>query len=167
MQRRRAVAAAPVRTAGESWSVIASLVADSLSRSPRIDRRDVSSTMEVAAGAGRMLIAGGHLDNQPLVVVAGTMHLSITTVSGDEAFTLEENLNPVPGAASADTWTVHLPAAEPLEAVVSSAASSSLHLSAEPPPADAEATSRAERNGDDRGGLIDFAALSRRPPEKS
>ncbi len=162
VKRHRAVAAAPVRTAGECWSVITSLVADSLTRSPRIDGGDVSAAMAAAAGVGRMLIAGGHLDDQPVVVVAGTMHLSITTVSGDEAFTLEENLNPVPGAASADSWTIHLPAADPLAAVVRSGAAASAHLSAEPPPADAEAASRADMKGDHQAGLIDVAALRRR-----
>lgn len=162
MKRHRAIAAAPLRAAGDCWSVITSLVADSLTRSPCIEEGDVSAAMAAAAGAGRMLIAGGHLDDHPIVVVSGTMHLSITTISGDEALTLQENLNPVPGAASAETWTVHLPAADPLAAVVRSATASSAHLSAESPPADTEAASRTDMKADHGPGLIDVAALRRR-----
>lgn len=159
MKRHREVAAAPVRPAGECWSVIEDIVTDSLSRSPHIDRADVAGAMGAVGGVGRMLVGAGHLDRQPIVVVAGTMHLSITTVSGDEAFSLEETLNPVPGAAGAKEWTVYLPAAEPLAVAVRTAVASSGHLSADPPPADVDGASAA---GQTLGDLLDVAAFKRR-----
>ena len=70
--------------------------------------------MAAAAPAGRMLIAGGHLDRHPLTLIAGLVHCEITTVSGTAALTAEENLNPVPGAAAAATFTIYLPSPEPL-----------------------------------------------------
>lgn len=159
MKRRREVAAAPVRAAGECWAVIDALISDSLTRSSQIAREDVAQAMAAAGGAGRMLVSAGHLDREPIVVVAGALHLSITTVSGDEAFAVEENLNAVPGVGSAVDWTVHLPAAEPLTAAVCSAAASSPHLSADPAPdqVDAEASARIRP-----GPLLDVAAFNRR-----
>jgi hypothetical protein len=42
-----------------------------------------------------------------VTLVAGGVHCEITTISGTAAVTAEENLNPVPGAAGADSYTVH------------------------------------------------------------
>ena len=42
-------------------------------------------------------------------------------MSGTAALTAEENLNPVPGAAAAETFTIYLPSPDPLGAVVSAA----------------------------------------------
>lgn len=135
MQRHREIAASPERTAGETWQVITELITATLERSSTISRAAVEATMAGAGGVGRMLIAGGHLEADPVVVVAGDLWLEITTVSGDVALTLEENLNPVPGAASAEAWTVHLPSDGPLAKFVKDVAKGDPHLSSDKPTA--------------------------------
>ena len=137
MQRHREIASSPQRTAGEAWQVVAELVAVTLERSPSIDRSSVDTTMEAARGVGRMLIGGGHLESNPIVVIAGQLWLEITTISGDGALTLAENLNPVPGAATADSWMVHLPAPGPLAKIVKDIAKTDDHLSSDEPVASA------------------------------
>lgn len=133
MKRHRQIASSPQRSAGEAWQVITELAVDTLVRSPDIDRADVETTMAHAGGVGRMLIAGGHLKTDPLVLVGGELWLEITTVSGEAALTLEENLNPVPGGAGAKEWTLHLPACPPLTKLVEQTAEGDVHLSAEEP----------------------------------
>jgi len=118
------------------------------------------AAMAAAAPAGVMLIAAGHLDRHAVVIVAPPLHLSITTVSGTAASTVEENLGPVPGGASADDWVIHLPTPDPLGDVVRSVAKGSARLSTEPPPDDA-AKSASQVEGD----LIDLEALAKRRPE--
>lgn len=144
MQRRREIASSPQRTAGEAWQVLAELVAVTLERSPSIDRSTVDTTMAAAEGAGRMLIGGGHLESSPLVVVAGQLWLEITTISGDGALTLAENLNPVPGAATADSWMVHLPAPGPLSKIVKGVAKTADHLSSDEPVAPASSKEQSK-----------------------
>jgi hypothetical protein len=154
MLRRRELAAAPVRNTSETWQALTVLVTDTLDRSAEIDADDVAEALDIASGVGRILIAGGHLEGHPLSVLAGTMHLAITTVSGTAAASLEENLNPVPGCANAEDWMIHLPDVEPLSGVIRDAASRHPHLSAEEP---------AEQAGSPRSGskesLLDEAAL--------
>ena len=109
MLRNRTIAASPVRSASATWQVITGLVADTIATSAALSRSEAEQAMSVAASAGRMLIAGGHLDQHPLTLVAGLVHCRISTVSGTAALTAEENLNPVPGAAAAKTFTIYLP----------------------------------------------------------
>src|SRR6266850_2094069 len=138
MHRYRSVAAAPVRRTSECWQVIAQLVTDTLERSQYLGAGDVADVMANAGQVGRMLIAGGHLESAPLVLEAADLHLEITTVSGDGAFSLDENLNAVPGAAMADGWVLHLPSDGPLGGAVRDIAAISEHLSPdEPEPATA------------------------------
>ena len=65
--------------------------------------------MDVIA-VGRVLVSGGHLDDGGLTLVADPLRLDIAVVSGTDATTLNENLNTVPGAATATGWRLHLPA---------------------------------------------------------
>jgi hypothetical protein len=160
VQRRREIASSPQRSAGEAWRVITELVAVTLERSPNIDRPTVDATMEAAGGVGRMLIAGGHLESSPIIVVAGQLWLEIVTVSGDRALTIEENLNPVPGAATADDWTVHLPADGPLAKVVKDLAKTDDHLSSDEP------VEKAVSEGREKVGALNEAALARWAEEK-
>jgi hypothetical protein len=160
MLRHRQIAAAPERQASATWDVITKLVCDTLERSPDIGRSDVEAAMAAAAPAGVMLIAAGHLDRHAVVIVAPPLHLSITTVSGTAASTVEENLGPVPGGASADDWVIHLPTPDPLGDVVRSVAKGSARLSTEPPPDDA-----AKSDSQVEGDLIDLEALAKRGPE--
>ena len=153
MQRYRTVAAAPQRSASATWQVITDLVADTIAASAALSRSDAEQAMAIAAPAGRMLIAGGHLDRHPLTLVAGQVHCEITTASGTAALTAEENLNPVPGAASATTYTLHLPAPDPLAAVVAAAVAGHPRLS------DAAPSAPEARGAGGAGPLIDLGAL--------
>lgn len=133
MQRRREIAASPYRGAGDTWGTISGLVTATLEGNAAIEAEAVKAALEAAGGVGRMLIAGGHLESDALVLVAGDLHLSIFTVSGDAAIKLQENLNAVPGGASAEDFTLHLPPSGSLAAAVRKAAKGSKHLSADPP----------------------------------
>ncbi len=132
MQRHREIAASPVRSASEVWEVLTQLLIDTATRSAHIGEVEVSAALAAAAPAGMMLIAAGHLERQPIVFVADTLQLSITTMSGDKAFAVEENLNPVPGAAEAAEWTLHLPTPEPVGDSIATLISGVDHLSSEP-----------------------------------
>jgi hypothetical protein len=160
VQRRREIASSPQRSAGETWQVIAELVSVTLERSPDIDRSEVEATMAAAGGVGRMLIAGGHLESNPLVVVAEQLWLEVTTVSGDQALAVEENLGPVPGAATATDWMVHLPAVGALAKVVKNVSKTDGHLSSDEPVAP---STSAERQ---KAGALNETALARWAEEK-
>jgi hypothetical protein len=154
VNRQRSIAAAPRRVTSETWDVIAQLITDTLARSPHIDTAEVTDVLATAAQVGRPLLAGGHLQANPLTLVAAELRLDITTVSNDAALSLEENLNPAPGAATATDWTLHLPAEGPLGTAVKAVTEGCEHLSHEPPEA---ATSSASRTH--LGPLIDKDAL--------
>jgi hypothetical protein len=159
MQRHRQIGAAPRRSASETWSVISTLVVETLERSPEIAAGDVAAAMDCAAPAGRMLIAGGHLDQHAVIVAANPVDLSITTVSGTAALILEEDLAPVPGGATATNWMVYLPAPEPLADVVRRATAGSTYLRAGDPATRAAVKTAPPTVGD---GLVDLDALARR-----
>jgi len=155
MLRRRDIAASPARRADEAWAVIVELIADTLDRSAAIDRTDVVDAFGVAGIIGPRLVAARHLEKSPVVLVADPVHLSIYTVSGVEAISIEENLGPVPGGSSASTWKVHLPAPEPLNADITAAVAGSDHLTTDTPPSTfVKSTASAE--------LLDLDALTRR-----
>jgi hypothetical protein len=159
MERHRQIAAAPVRRASQTWAVISQLVVQTLDRSPSISGADVTAAMAAAEPAGTMLIAGGHLDRHPLVVVADPFRLLITTVSGAAAPALDENLAVVPGGAAATSWTIHLPTPEPIGEAVRAVARRDSHLSADDPPAEGRTKDLKEGHGG-----VDLEALRRRSP---
>lgn len=135
MLRHRTIAASPLRSASDTWQVITDLVADTIGKSTHLSRAEAEQTMVAAAPAGRILIAGGHLDQHPVTLIAGAVHCEITTISGTPALTAEENLNPIPGAADATTYTIYLPAPAPLQAAVAAVVASHERLSDAEPPA--------------------------------
>lgn len=153
MLRHRTVAASPVRGASATWQIITDLVADTIAVSAGISRSDAVQAMAAAAPVGRMLIAGGHLDRHPITLVAGLVHCEIVTMSGTAALTVEENLNPIPGAADATTYTIYLPAAAPLAAVVAEAVDGHPRLSDARPPAP------EEKKAGGMGPLVDLDAI--------
>ncbi|MGH3950029.1 MAG: hypothetical protein ACRDSE_13040 [Pseudonocardiaceae bacterium] len=159
MLRYRTIAGSPLRSATATWTTISTLVADTLDRSPVISRDAVEKVFETATGLGRQLVAGGHLEGHDLVVVAAPVHLAIRTASGAAAINLDENLNPVPGGASATEWMVYLPTPDPVGQTVRELADRVAHLSAEPAPTNA-ATPAAPTNG--HGAAIDLTAVARR-----
>jgi hypothetical protein len=136
--RYRTVAASPARSASAAWQAITDLVAGTVAASSTLARADAEQAMAAAAPAGLMLIAGGHLDLHPVTLLVGLVHCEITTV---------------PGAAGADTYAIHLPAPEPLTAVVAGAVAGHPRLTDAPPPAPA---ARAERAA---APLIDLDAV--------
>jgi hypothetical protein len=163
MQRHRQVAAAPVRRASETWETIGQLIVDTLDRSPHIERSAIEAAVEAASTVGRALVAAGHLDEYPVVVVADPLYLDITTVSGGPASTLEENLGPVPGGATSTDWMIYLPTPDPVADAVRAAVAAHSHLSAEEPPADSGTyLAKVETES-----VLNLAALADRAREQS
>lgn len=160
MLRTRIIGAAPRRGPLETWEIISSLVADTLDQSDAIDGPSVLAVLSAADKAGLPLVAGGHLEKHPIVLVAPPVHLSIFTLSGDEALSFDENLSPVPGGASSKTWKVHLPSVDPLVSVVSDAVKESEFLTDSPLPdsVDERSAMTASRS------VIDRDALAKRNP---
>lgn len=154
MRRTRRVAASPVRSASGTWAVISDLVADTVAQSSVLSRDEAAQAMSAAEAVGRILIAAGHLQRQSITLVAGKVHCEITTVCGTAALTLEENLSPVPGAAGADDFMIHLPSPAPLQEQVKAAADGHARLSDAAPPA-------PETKVANSGLLIDREALRR------
>ena len=109
MQRRRTVAASPLRSAPEAWEAISDLISRTLDASPSIAAADVEAALVAVAPAAIALIAGGHSDRTPFGLVAADLILSVETASGGAAFDIDEQMNVVPGAATATDWMVHLP----------------------------------------------------------
>ena len=156
MERTRFIAAAPVRSASEAWRLVSALLADTLERSSSVPIGTVGKELAPLRGLGPALIAGGHLESKGLVLVDTGLHLTIRVLTADAALDVEENLNPVPGGASAtDAWTLYLPTAGALDNAVKAAVENSKHLSTDAPPASAPAAKSA---GASRS-LIDVNAL--------
>lgn len=154
MRRHRAIAASPQRTAAETWQTVCSLIGDTLDRSSSIDRTSVEESLQPLGQLGRMLISAGHLEKNPLVLVAGDLWVEITTVSGGSALVLDENLNPVPGGATATDWTLHIPQVEPMAKLVRATVKSQDHLSCDEPVEQSSATAKTNAG-------VDLAALAR------
>ena len=161
MERHRKIAAAPERRASQCWRVVGDLIRDSLLRSEEIDAGDVDAALGACTGIGTQLIANGHLDKEPIAVIAASLDLRISTVSGDPALGLDENLSPVPGAAeaSAEEWTVYVPAPEHLSTLLKSAVDAHPRLSSDPPP-----VALAKKESSATGSRVDLDALSRLGP---
>ena len=158
MERRREIAAAPVRSASEAWQVVSKLIIDTLERSPSLPSGSVAKELKLLNGVGAALIAGGHLESTGLVLVDSGIHLTIAVLTGDRALEVEENLNPVPGGTSAtDGWTLYLPSVGPLDRSLAGAVEGSSHLSLKIPPK--AAPQKAE--GASGGPAIDVDALRR------
>jgi hypothetical protein len=156
MERIRFIAAAPVRSASEAWQVVSTLLADTLECSSSVPIGSVGKELAFLKGLGPALIAGGHLESKGLVLVDQGLHLTIRVLTADAALDVEENLNPVPGGASAtDGWTLYLPPAGPLDSAVEVAVKNSPHLSADGPSASAP----AEKSDDTSRSLIDVNGL--------
>jgi hypothetical protein len=134
--RRRDIASTPVRTAAGTWEAITDLITVTLERAPKVAASDVRAACDSIGDAGRALVAGGHLDRSPLTVIASTLYLMVGTVSGDAAFQAldDENPNPVPGAGTAETWTVYLPRPNQLAALVDECTDGVAHVSTAAPP---------------------------------
>jgi hypothetical protein len=139
------------------WTTVAELVRDTLAPAAEIDESDAHETVMAVLDVGRVLVSAGHLDHEALTLIAGPLRLEITVVSGTDATTLSENLNTVPGAASASDWTLYFPTPESVGEWVADAVAVSPRLKAEGPPALKESAQAAVSGSSD----IDAAALAR------
>lgn len=154
MQRTRTIAGSPARTAADAWAVVVQLLTDTLERSSAISAGSVAAALEDIRGVGSALAAGGHLDETPLVLVDDSLHVSIRIVRGDNAFTLDETLDPIPGGASATAdWMLYIPAPDHLADHLNSAAASSDHISTAAAPAYQEKAQAALSASIDRDAL--------------
>jgi len=155
MERRRSIAAAPIRSASEAWDVVCSLLADTLERSESVPAGSVEKELAPLKGLGPALIAAGHLESKGLVLVDEGIHLTILVVTADAALQIEENLSAVPGGAGAtNAWTLYLPSVGPLDRTVKAAIKGSTHLSTDTAPA--TAPGRKAASGD---SIVDLDAL--------
>lgn len=145
MARHRTLAASPVRSAAEVWDKASDLVATTLAKSDSITEVDVRSVFDTLRAAGHALVAGGHLDREPITVVAEPLRLTVGTATGTNAFAaLEaENDSPVPGAATATQWTVHLPRPSGLASLINEVAAGVDHATSDDPPSENEKAATA------------------------
>lgn len=160
MERYRTIAASPIRSATDAWTVVTTLIADTLERSPNVPAGSVCNELGVLNGLGPALIAGGHLESKGLVLCDVGLHLTITVVTSDAALDVKENLNAVPGGGTAtDAWLLHIPLPGALDASVKAAAERSEHLSVEKAPQSAPSVKKGEARSS-----IDLEALRRVKP---
>lgn len=156
MQRHRRLTGPPLRTASAAWGVLTTLIKDTLVASKNIDAVAVTVALAPLRGLGPALIAAGHLETTPITLISNILHVNITVATGAGVVGVEENLNPVPGGATAtQDWTVYLPSPAPLAAVIAEVASQSEHLSVDPVPAVSSSTSAPPASA----GLVNLAAL--------
>jgi hypothetical protein len=154
MLRHRSIAAAPVRGASEAWQVVVQLLVDTLEKSPSIGADTVREELAPLAGLGTALVAGGHLERTPLMLSDEALDVEIRVVTSDAALTVEENLNPLPGGASATTdWTLYLPAPTSLAEAARTAVEDCAHVTTEAP------EDRKARSNVRATNLIDSEAL--------
>jgi hypothetical protein len=159
MKRQRKIAAAPVRSAVAAWKVTCQLIVDTLDQSPHVSASSVTTELARLDGVGPALIAGGHLETKGLVLEDEDLHITFFAPTADAALGVEENLNAVPGGASATNgWTLYIPTSDPLKASVVRAISGSKHLSTDAPRA---TNVQQESKADDGGALVDVDALRR------
>ena len=144
MDRTRRIAAAPVRPSHEAWAEVKKLVAVTLEKSKDVPAGSVVGALTPLDGVASSLVASGYFAGEPLVVVAGDLRLAIHTVGGDGAFTVEENLDPVPGGGSAPaTWKLFVPSPKHLRETVKAACDGHAHLVSGKAPATISASAGA------------------------
>ena len=148
MSRHRDIAASPIRTAQAAWEVMTELITLTLERSSEIDTDTASRTLDALSPVALALVAPGHLERQPLTLVAQPLRLTICTISGERAFRTfeDENLNPVPGAATATDWTLHVPCPEALASLINSVVGDLENVSTDLPSTENNADSGTSTN---------------------
>ena len=135
MKRLRTIAAAPVRSATEAWQVLKSVIVDTLQRSPAISEGSVDRELAVLDGIVPALIAGGHFEQKGFVLHDTSFHITFLVVTADPALYVEENLNPIPGGASAtEDWVLYIPLCGTFDELVEAKVQSSSHLTVQQPP---------------------------------
>jgi hypothetical protein len=144
--RTRQIGASPRRPAGDAWQTGKDLIVATLERSSQIVTGTVAPALAPLDGVATALIAAGHLDSRPMALVDGDLHVDLQFINGDASFTVEENLAPIPGGATATTnWKVYVNPPTHLAAVVDAACAGSAHLVRGTAPAAVESTSSSRQ----------------------
>ncbi len=158
MERTRFIAAAPIRSASEAWEIVCQLLTSTLERSSSVPSGSVAAELQRLKGLGPALIAGGHLEKTGLLLADVELDVSINILTGDAALDVKENLNPIPGGASATSgWKIYLQEPGPLSTALSAAVKGSSHLSI----GKAQASTRTVKIENPMNPLIDMDALRR------
>ena len=137
MKATRTVPGRPVNDSGSTTAKIISLVATTLDRSPSLNADAIRAELDAAEAALGLLAAGGHLRRGELVLVTPGLRLRINVPVGEDALAATEFTDAPRGAATADAWTLHIPAPETLATVARAASKSCPHVSVEPAPTEA------------------------------
>jgi hypothetical protein len=133
--RHRTIAAAPERSASEAAHLAVEMITQTLASATAIGSVEVERELDAIEGLLRVLVAGEHLQHQPLTLVADPLRVEISVVAGDRALGLSEKLGKVPGAATAESWSVHLPRPEILATRIENTIDSLDHVTTDRPPA--------------------------------
>ncbi|MBF4592010.1 hypothetical protein ITJ68_18215 [Curtobacterium sp. VKM Ac-1395] len=153
MRRSRIIAGTPCRSATEAWATVVALIGDSIERSNDVPDGSCAKALRPLDGLMAAMISSGSFDDRPIVVTAGPFQVAVTIATGDAAFTVEENLAPVPGGASAvAAWKMYIPARGSLGAALEAAAAALDHVSTGTAPEPSEKASTGS-------SAIDAAAL--------
>lgn len=142
MVRHRTVSAVPARTTAATWQAITELIVCTLDRSSDLNGEQVRAELDQVKPAAAALIAGGYTNREALTLRAGTLYLKITTCSGTDALKdlEDENTNPVPGAATATDWTLHMPCPDSHADLLAEVLADLEHVTTDNPPAETTST---------------------------
>lgn len=89
--------------------MLTALLAETLERSPAVAVGSVADALSPVAGVAASIAASATSAEPPFTLIAGSLDLDFHIVRGDDAFAVEENLEPVPGGASApDDWVLYV-----------------------------------------------------------
>ena len=155
MKATRTVPGRPVNDTGTVVTKVVNLVTETLDRSPRLNNDEIQAELEAVTTALGLLSMGGHLRRGELVLVTPGLRLRIDVPVGEDALGATEYVDPPRGAATADDWSLHLPAPGSLAAVVKAACRSCPHVSVEPAPTEAPS-----RQGRSVASMIDLSRLA-------
>lgn len=143
MRATRVIPGRPEASGGDVSTAIVDLIASTLSNSPALDPAAVRTELEGADSLFSLLANGGYLAGGGLVLVAGTLRLTIEVPVGEAALTAERDVRVPSGTATATDWTLHLPSAEHLTPAIETVVEQASHLTNDAPPADAPTTKAA------------------------
>lgn len=133
MKRYRTFNASPARTSSATVAIITDVIRASLAAASDVDDADVTDALAAAEQALLILVSSRTLKTTPLVLIAGSTELEIICRYDAAAVGGEENLNPVPGMASATSFTVHFPTTEPIGTTIEALTAGHPALTTDPP----------------------------------
>jgi hypothetical protein len=130
----RTIPGRPTSSGAAVANEIVDLVAATLDPSPHITAKAVRAELTNALPVLSLLASGGHLVDGSLLLLAGSLRLTIRVPVGEAALTATADSSAPRGAATAENWMLYIPVPESLAAIAESAASTCAHVSTEPPP---------------------------------